>query len=143
MEPVVTQPPCCKLLPVFKKDLKGTKQKQRLHTKQQPHHWCEPTGCVHCRVYYTGTVNMGKQPEPWMGVSIKKTGSMSTMKHQSTITKNAILPLAATRLELEDTMVTKGVWPSSCSPLTGGSEDTDLRAAEVGRGFQDLGREWR
>lgn len=86
---------------------------------------------------------MGKQPEPWMGVSIKKTGSMSTMKHQSTITKNAILPLAATRLELEDTMVTKGVWPSSCSPLTGGSEDTDLRAAEVGRGFQDLGREWR
>lgn len=81
---------------------------------------------------------MGKQPELWTNVSIKKIGSMSTGEHQSTIKKDEILPLAATRLELEDTMVA-----SLCSPLRCGSEDADLHAEEVGCGFQDLGREWR
>lgn len=57
--------------------------------------------------------------------------------------KREILPLAATRLEPEDTTVTKRVWPSSSSPLTSGSEDAYLRAEEVACGFQALGREWR
>lgn len=84
------------------------------------------------------TVNMGKQPEPWM-----KVGSTSTVEHQSTIKKNEILSLAATRLELEDTMVTKRVWPSSCSPLRSGREDAGLCAEEMGCTFQDLERERR
>lgn len=143
MESVVSQFLCCKLFLVFKKDLKGIKQKQRFYIKQQFYYWCEFTGCVYCRVYYTGIVNMGKQFESWMGVSIKKIGSMFIMKYQLIIIKNVILLFVVIRLELEDIMVIKGVWFSSCLLFTGGSEDIDFRVVEVGRGFQDLGREWR